>query len=142
MNPSEYSPGRIQEIINCYHQTRNLRIISSTSQLPILDYNIPSLQYIPCLMSIIPELPYEIIIADPYLNLLVNHFLDTYDFCTSELCKTIPYCHPLWFALFVSNYIKSTPAMAKFHKNTYINPIPEFCLLRHMLQHAKPPMIN
>ena len=113
----------------------NLKIISTLDQLPSLDCDIPSLLCAPCVIDILPHLPFPVLVMDPYIKILVDRFLFTDDYCNTHLCTTIPYCHPLWLALKISNNIKTNRKIAYLYPNKHIHPIHEYSALRHKHQH-------
>jgi hypothetical protein len=112
-------------------------IVTKLKDLPPFSQDIPSLQWSPCVIISITKVPFHLTINDPYVRHLVNHFLHTNVICSDELCLTVLYCHPLWLALYVSNYMKKMSSSINQYKNTYMHPIRPYNLQIHTQQHPK-----
>jgi hypothetical protein len=111
------------------------QVITSINQLPPFNSTIPSLQWSPCVIDAILQIPFNLSVNDLYIKTLVLYFLNKNTICSDELCKTISFCHPLWLALHVSNYIKTDINSTYSCRNKYIHPILSYNHLRHILQH-------
>jgi hypothetical protein len=114
----------------------NYYIINSPSELSHLDSRVSSISWTPCAIAAFSYNSATEIKQDPYINTLARLFLETHVICSRFLCRNIPYCHPLWLALDLSNFIKSTAEHAAYYSNTYIHPIFPYNSEIHAQQHS------
>ena len=113
-------------------------IITSTSQLPKFDKNILSFYQTPCMVQAVDllETVHEgSAIRDPYLKSLVTLFTQTNTICSTELSQNVPFCHPLWNALRISNDCKQNSELIPYFKNLYIHSIQEYSEAKHICSH-------
>jgi hypothetical protein len=118
----------------------NYRVIHFFSQIPNLNPNISPFQWKPCAMYVFSQTTIRVIMNDPYIRVLTDYFLNTNTICSIALCQSVPYCNILWMILSLSNFVKSTPALAVNYRITYIHPIYPYEPMIHAQQHI--PLAN
>ena len=108
-------------------------VIKSLTQIPEIDITISPLPWKPCAVEVIKQYTADTISHDPYYIALRDIFLFQKIICSNEICKNTAYCHPLYFALSISNWLKYSPE--QIYINEYIHPIPPYTTARHRNQH-------
>jgi hypothetical protein len=122
-------------LANPYYFLSPPKVITATCQLPPFNSEIPSLLWSPCVIDALCLIPFDLTVNDLYIKTLVLYFFNTNSICSNELCQAIPYCQPLWIALYVSNYIKRDPNSSYSCKNKYIHPVMPYNHQKHLQQH-------
>jgi hypothetical protein len=113
----------------------NYIIINSLEQLPKINPNISPLEWTLCAITTFNHYSQDIVNKDPYLRAITRYFLKNNVICSTELCQSVSFCHPLWLALELSNRVKKDPKAAHVYKNKYIHPITPLNMELHIQQH-------
>jgi hypothetical protein len=109
-------------------------VLNSLSQVPEFDFSSSTLPWKPCAIAVIKSTPSHIINKDTYITKLARYFLVNNIICSDELSLSIPYCHPLWLALHISNTMKEKPNHN--YVNKYLHPVTNYSTKLHTTQHA------
>ena len=109
-------------------------VLNTLSQVPEFDISSSNLPWKPCAITVMKSTSSYIINNDTYIKKFAFYFLNNNIICSDELCQSLPYCHPLWVALHLSNTVKENPH--NDYVNKHIHPINHYSNWQHAVQHA------